>query len=249
VKNLKLKFIIKYALIITGSVLFINTIILTININFNIGMVFSAVAAVVFILCGMFFEKIYSIKWLRYGVGIAFLLPVCLMVFIAAYGQMDNVTYTEDAVIVLGAGIRGEQVTSMLAYRLDKAVEYYGKNLNVVIVVSGAQGPQEDITEALAMERYLVNKGIPKDKIIKEERSNSTYTNFAYSKELLDEYFNKNYTVALITNGFHIYRAAQIAKKAGLDCTHCHAKIRFGSIPVTYLRECAAVLRLWIMGV
>ena len=52
-------------------------------------------------------------------------------------------------------------------HRLGKAVDA-NRNYKAIIIVSGGQGPQEDITEALAMERYLKNKGIPQERIIKK---------------------------------------------------------------------------------
>jgi uncharacterized SAM-binding protein YcdF (DUF218 family) len=150
---------------------------------------------------------------------------------------------------VLGAGIRGERVTHMLSYRLDKAAQYSENNPQAIIVVSGGQGPQEDITEALAMERYLIDKGIPKEKIIKEEVSTSTYENLLFSKELLDVLFEEPYETVVITNDFHIYRATKIAEKIGLTASRYHAKIDWYSIPRNYSRECIAIFKFWILGV
>lgn len=172
-----------------------------------------------------------------------------IMLFIAIFGKIDNVTYKEDAAIVLGAGIKGENVTLTLSHRLDKAVEYIGKNPSAIIVVSGGQGFQEDISESLAMERYLVDNGVPNDKIIKEQKSTSTYENCLFSKELLDKYFDKPYKTVIITNDFHIYRAIQISKAVGLESTHYHAKTEWYTVSLNYLRECVAVVKTWILGV
>lgn len=245
---MKWKLILKFLSITVGILLLINTAIMAVIANFNLGVVFSGILAIGLLLCGVFLEKLFKIKWLLYTLGIAFGLFISLVTFIAVYGQNDNVTYAEDAVIVLGAGIRGEQVTSALAYRLDKAVEYSHKNPDAVIVVSGGQGFQETITEALAMEKYLINRGVAKAKIIKEENATSTYTNFSNSQEILDGYFKRPYKIALITNDFHIYRATRIAKTIGLDCTHYHAEILWYTIPGNYLRESAAVIKTWLMG-
>lgn len=100
------------------------------------------------------------------------------------------------------------------------------------------------------MERYLVDKGIPKQFIIKEEKATSTYENFQYSKELLDEYYKKRpYQIAFVTNDFHIYRASLLAKAAGLNATHKHAPTAWYSLPMSYLREVLAVLKHWVFGV
>lgn len=242
------RFVIKSALIIGGTLLLIDAAIMAVVANFNSGVIITSIAALVLLLCGVFFNRIFKIKWFTYSFGIGFILSAGMIIFIAVYGKADNVTFTEDAVIVLGAGIKGEQVTLPLAYRLDKAVDYHKKNPNALIILSGGQGFQESITEALAMERYLLNRGVTKDKIIKEEESTSTYTNLVNSKKILDGYFDDDYIVALITNDFHIFRTTSVAKKIGLDSTHYHAKIKWYTIPTNYLRECAAIAKTWILG-
>lgn len=77
-------------------------------------------------------------------------------------------TGNEKAVVVLGAGLRGEQVSGLLARRLDAALAYYRQNPDVLLVVSGGQGPDEAIPEAEAMARYLQAHGVPGENILVE---------------------------------------------------------------------------------
>lgn len=173
---------------------------------------------------------------------VLFTLWIGFDIFICFYGQNDNVTFEEDALIVLGAGLRGEVPSSVLAERLKAALRYYEQNPDVIIVVSGGQGANEAITEALAMERYLVGNGIPAEKIIKEEMSTNTRENIAFSKQILDDYFSEPYKTAIVTSDFHIFRSNMISVKAGLESAHTHGKILKHTIPANYLRETAAVL-------
>ena len=248
-----MKMIIKIVLLIIGAMLFLNATILALITNFNFGIIITLAFGLAFMLYGIYFDKINEItkvgvfKWVEYIVFAGCLFLICIITFIAIYGQIDTVTYKEDAVIVLGAGIRGETVTLPLAYRLDKAIEYVNKNPKSIIVVSGGQGFQEEISEALAMEKYLVNKGVSKEKIIREEQATSTYENFIYSKVILDKIFDRPYKTALITNDFHIYRATQISKIVELDSTHYHAELEWYTVPLNYLRESVAVLKLWLL--
>lgn len=239
---------IKLLLLVLGLLTLIFAIVSVFFVNFNFGIIIIFGASCVLILYGLFFEKLVKMKWLTYSILAVCVIFLVMMTFIGIYGNNDTTTFDEDAVIVLGTGVRGEQVSQTLAYRLDKAVEYSEKNPKAVIIVSGGQGPQEDITEALAMERYLLAKGVAKERIIKEEASTSTYENYLYSKKILDEMFDSVYTTAVITNGFHIFRAVKLAEKLGLDVTHCHAKIEWYSVPINYTRECLAVVKLWILG-
>lgn len=167
--------------------------------------------------------------------------------FIALYGGADNAAGTERAVIVPGAGINGERVSGQLERRLAAAAEYCLKNREAVVVVSGGQGPQESITEALAMERYLVGAGIEKERILREEDSASTRENMVNSKRILDEYFGgEAYDTVIITSGYHVYRAQRQAERAGLECRHIHAGLAWYEAPVRYIRECAAVVKEFI---
>ena len=80
-------------------------------------------------------------------------------------------------IIVLGAGLKGDTPSLALERRLEKAAEYMNKNGNAIAIVSGGQGKGETISEAQAMENYLLNHGIREDRIIKEDNSTSTYEN------------------------------------------------------------------------
>ena len=89
------------------------------------------------------------------------------------------------------------------------------KNGNAIAIVSGGQGKGETISEAQAMENYLLNHGIREDRIIKEDNSTSTYENFEYSKLVMDEG-----QAVFVTNEFHVLRSELMAKINGIDATH-----------------------------
>lgn len=239
-------FTFKNILILCGMLLLIYAGIMLFTVNYNAGIVFAALLAAVLISLGVFFEKIIKIKWLSVCIGGAFAALLLFISFIAVYGQCDTVTYTEDALIVLGAGIDGEELSPQLKNRLNKAVEYSSRNSDAVIIVSGGQGAQETVTEALAMERYLIEKGISANRITREEASVSTRTNLNNSKKILDEIFDYDYSVALITSDYHVYRASQYAQSAELNCSYMHADIEWYSAPMRYLRESAAIIKLWL---
>ena len=120
-----------------------------------------------------------------------------------------------DAIIVLGAGLNGEQVSLSLSYRLNTAATYWKKHPNAVIVVSGGQGPDELCSEAEAMKKYLIQLDIPEDKILEENQSTSTKENFIYSKQVLNQTFptQSSLNTVFFTNDFHIFRAGLFAKK------------------------------------
>lgn len=230
-----------------GILLLVNAVYLFFAVNFNLGLLAQFFVSGGCILFSVFFEKlrtINSIPIFVYTVTIVF-LAFCFAVFL--YGRKNNVKYDEDAVIVLGAGIRGERVSASLAKRLDAAALYHDKNPNALIVVSGGQGKQETISEALAMERYLIEKGVKQDVIIKEDCSTSTIENFSFSLQILKDKFISDPKIAFVSNDFHIFRSEQIAKSLGLDVRHFAADTPRPIVPMIYLRELIAYLDYYFL--
>ncbi|MCU9810564.1 YdcF family protein [Paraclostridium sp. AKS81] len=90
--------------------------------------------------------------------------------------------------IVLGASVKNTTPSLTLRGRLDKAIQYLDESKDdCYIVVSGGKGSDEKLSEAKAMENYLVEHGVNKDKIILEDKSTNTYENFKYSKEKIEK--------------------------------------------------------------
>lgn len=167
------------------------------------------------------------------------LVAVCglIIVLLGAPGQGTD---SPEYIIVLGAKIYKNAVSRALVYRLEKACEALEKYPSTRLILSGGQGADEDISEAVAMREYLLGKGIPGDRLILEDRSTSTYTNFKYSAELIG---GKTQPVAFVTNSFHIRRAMKIAREYGFENIF---GIAAKSSPVTWLnnavREVAGML-------
>jgi len=180
----------KKILIFIGALCALDTLILAVTANLFKAIVMGAVTCVIFGFA-FFRDKIMAFlnsKWGKITVCVIIFGIICLvtgMISLHLYGTNDNVTYHEDAVIILGAGIKGERLSLTLKYRLDKGLEYIALNPNAKIIVTGGKGPGESITEAEAMRRYLVSQGIENDRIIIEDKATSTYENLMYSSEFL----------------------------------------------------------------
>ena len=75
-----------------------------------------------------------------------------------------------------------------------------------------------------------------------------TEENFIFSKEILDEYFDKDYKIAFVTNDFHIFRSSRFAHLTGFkDATHAHSNTTWYTVVPNGLRECITVLKLLIL--
>lgn len=237
---------IKIILILLGTVLLINASILLMTVNFSLGILIEGALGVVILLYGILLEKLKSKKLLHvvFCSGLATVIGFCT--FLYAYGNIDNVDYTEKTVIVLGCGLSGDKVSNDLAKRLNEAVYYHEKNPDAVIIVSGGQGPQEEVTEAFAMKSYLLEKGIAEDKIIMEDKSTSTITNLAFSHKIMKEKNLPDDSVVVVSQAYHIYRAVSYAEAEGLKATHLGAEMRLGGLPSCCLREILAIAKMWV---
>lgn len=173
-----------------------------------------------------------------------------LMLFLAFFGVASPPKGNEKALIVLGAGLRGDILSGLLTRRMDAAYDYYRVHPDVTIVVSGGQGRFETMPEATAMRQYLLDKGVPAAQIIAEPNSTSTAENFIFSKELLAQKgINADDDIAFVTNRFHCYRATKIAQRAGYtNIRALPASIGISSILPCYLREAFALVYFWVFG-
>lgn len=152
-----------------------------------------------------------------------------------------------DYMIVLGAGIRGRTPSLSLISRLDEAARQLEVRPRMVAVVSGGQGPGEDITEAQAMYDYLIAKGVREEQLLKEERSVNTAQNVAYSMEVLRASGRYNGEgVIVCSNGYHLFRARILLKRAGVEPYALSAPVPYFYLTlVGYIREFFSVLFMW----
>ena len=239
-----MKNIIKFIIATLGGIITLNGIALFFVSNINFGNFLTVILGFVILVIVLAFRKLS--KWLKILLITGICIAVAFSSFLIIYGKNDTPTHDEDAIIVLGAAIHGKTPSLALKKRLDKAAKYLKQTApNAVIIVSGGKGNGEDITEAEAMQKYLVdNHGIPTERIIKEEKATSTYENFVFSKQILDNYFKGDYTSCFITSEYHVLRASLCAKKAGItNISHQHSNTNLSYLVSGSLRECFAVMK------
>ncbi len=163
------------------------------------------------------------------------------------HSALDVEDSKRDYIIILGAALVGDRPTLDLRVRLDKSIAYAKKYPDVKMILSGGQGEEELISEAEAMKRYLLSKGISGTNIYKEERSRNTFENIKYSKQVIDALNADNKpAVVIVSNDFHIFRAKMLARRIGLDAHGLPAETPIYIIPNHYVREYFAVIKSWI---
>ncbi len=154
-----------------------------------------------------------------------------------------------ECLVVLGAGVYGTRPSASLRSRMDAALEYLKSHPNVSAILSGGQGPGEDISEAEAMRRYLTQHGVEESRLILEDKSTSTVENLTFSFDIAKEKGFSKLTV--VTNEFHMYRSSRLASNMGYDVGGIPAPVpKQGLFPLScYLREYCSVLLMYIREV
>lgn len=150
-----------------------------------------------------------------------------------------------DILIVLGAGLHGETPSATLQVRLDAALEQLLARPKAVAVLSGGQGHNETITEAKAMARYLTARGIEPSRLYLEEQARNTEQNLRFSREIIEENHLEG-SIAVVSNGFHLYRAKHLAERMGMEVETVSAPVPYAwLIPSVYLREACSLLLMF----
>ena len=129
-----------------------------------------------------------------------------------------------DYIVVLGAGIIGKRVTPLLAARIDRGIQLLRRNPKALLIMSGGQGPGEDIPEGEAMAAYAVSKGVEAERILIENRSVSTEENLRFSRDLMRK---ERPRIVIVTTAYHVFRALILARKQGIRCVGFGAKTKW----------------------
>lgn len=138
-----------------------------------------------------------------------------------------------DYVVVLGAGLIGDQVTPLLASRIDKGIAIYQKQPGCKLIMSGGQGPDEIMAEGQAMANYALEKGVPAEDILIENQSTNTEENLKFSFALM----KSGSRFALVTNYYHVFRALLLARKLKIKCIGYGARTKFYFSLNAFIRE------------
>ena len=181
-------------------------------------------AGIVFLLCGVIcrmhrngrdlWHLPHGLKLVLGGLVLAGILIFLVMECLIASRMFARGEKNMDYILVLGAQVRGDTVSRALEDRLKTAKEYLEENPETKAILSGGQGPGENLTEAQAMYDWLTGRGIDGDRLICEDRSTSTWENMIYSKAMIPENAS-DITIGIVTNNFHVYRGVMLARCSG----------------------------------
>ncbi|MEK7104388.1 MAG: ElyC/SanA/YdcF family protein, partial [Patescibacteria group bacterium] len=115
-------------------------------------------------------------------------------------------------VMILGASVyRNKTMSDMLKDRANTAIEIYKAGKAENILVSG-DGKEKNYNEVEVVNSYLLEQGIPKEKILLDYYGFDTYDSLYRARDIFGI---KN--IIISTQNFHLPRAIFIAQGLGLE--------------------------------
>ena len=171
-----------------------------------------------------------------------------LLILYVCYEE-ENValpTRIPDAIIVLGSQVLADGTPSVqLSLRLEAAYQaYIDYDTNPFIVTCGAQGHDEPRPEAVVMKEWLVERGIPAERILIDDASFNTKQNIQNAKALLDGHDVHN--ILIITSDYHLPRALRLAQDTGFDAEGIGSPCYPEYWAKNHVREALAWVKYWM---
>ncbi|AOS65038.1 hypothetical protein TL08_21255 [Actinoalloteichus hymeniacidonis] len=120
-----------------------------------------------------------------------------------------------DVVVVLGAAQYNGKPSAVLEARLEHAVTLFESGVADHIMTVGGRQLGDNYTEAEASELWLVEHGIPTDRVIAVGEGVDTLGSFrATSRAISEQGWS---TAVVVSDPWHSLRARTMAKDAGID--------------------------------
>ena len=194
-------------------------------------------------------RDIVAIMVVDSAVAVAIAYGECLLlaIIVCAWQAARRAPRREaDYVIVLGCGLLADGTpTPILRGRIERALAFDAQQVQkgagpTTFVASGGQGPDEVMSEAESMQRYLQDRGISDDRILLEDHSMRTIDNMMFSREAIENATRSDIAhsrVAFSTTNYHVFRSYVCAHKAGIDAEGMASPTRAYFWPNAFVRE------------
>ena len=143
-----------------------------------------------------------------------------------------------DVLLVLGCRVRGEEAEPTLRMRAETAAQWLNAHSAAICIpCGGIVHADQTKSEAEAIREILLENGVEEERIFLEDRSQTTLENFLNAKALLENLGLPAQRIAFVSSEFHLFRARQIAKIAGLNAQTVAAPSPKNLKLKNYLRE------------
>ena len=155
-----------------------------------------------------------------------------------------------DAIVVLGAAQYDGVPSPVFQGRLDHAALLWHQGRADIVFTVGSKQPGDRHTEAEAGRAYLIDQGVPPDRIVAVEVGHTTYQSLpAVAREMQDRQLSSAF---LVSDPWHNARIVAMADDLGVEG---HASATWSSADASqesraraYLRETFAYLYYRLVG-
>lgn len=221
----------------------------------NVGNIFAMCFFLFLVAVTLFWHKLRDFRRTKTGrivfAAVCVLLGICTAYAVLLSSLMLSAALNapDDAktMIVLGCQVKKSgDVSLMLGNRLDAAYDYLTAHPDCKCVLSGGQGGAEPVSEAEAMRDYLVNLGIDEARLFTEDKSSSTDENIRFSLDVIRENGIDESDIAIVTDGFHQYRASLFARRYGLEASAVCADTPLWLLPTYWVREWFGISAVYV---
>jgi len=151
---------------------------------------------------------------------LALILVAAVVWFGWLYYQIRSVAGADlarpsDAIAVFGAAEYGGRPSPVLHARLDHAVDLYNEKMAPIVITLGGGGTGDrGLTEGGVGRDYLLQHGVPYDRIIAETESTDTEQQVKQLVHIAhDHHLN---TLVVVSDGTHLFRIRKLCEDAGL---------------------------------
>lgn len=151
-------------------------------------------------------------------------IKLCLLVLLVQAAWCTWLVYSystrtasrrADAAVVLGAAAWGKNPSPVFRERINHGITLYRNNRVGKLIFTGGTPKSGYMTEAEVARRYARSHGVPNKDILLETTSRDTEQNLKNTKTLM--YNNGLESVVIISDPYHLARAAAVADYVGLD--------------------------------
>ena len=176
------------------------------------------------------------------------ILAICVMGYVVLKVRPD---FDKDFIIILGCSIsRKGKLRPLIKGRVNRAIRFtweqeWKSGKNSKYIPSGGQGADEPLSEASAMELYLLSHGAEDYEVIPEKRSKNTLENLTFSKQIIDG-IREDAKVAVVTTNYHVLRSGMLAARLGINAQVIGSETKWYFWPNAFFREMAAILFMYL---
>lgn len=179
-----------------------------------------------------------------FSLFVSLLLAVFIIFFRTA---RHSPSYDKDYIVILGCRLKPDgTLYPLVRGRVDRAMEFAAAQEAAggpapIFIPSGGKGGNEPVAEGEGMANYLIENGIPKDRVFPETESKNTKENMRFSKAIAEK-IKPDAKGIFSTTNYHVFRSGIIAKKEGIELDGVGAKTKWYFWPNALIREFIGLL-------